>query len=264
MAIQNHQRSIDLNDSEKVWRVMNFLQFMALMEYQKIFFNRVDKFSDGYEGTYPSTMTENIININLPNADEEVEINQELINEYGEEIKDVELEKFEQVEYRERAGKEKKRTFANCWYVNNVESESLWNRYSKDNGIAIQSTIGKLKRSLDEEKKTIYMFKIKYIEFERETIDSDDSALSFCPFIYKRKELEHERELRLLILANQLKKGESGKSGLNIAVNLQELIEKITVAPGTEFWGMDLVNAILKRYNLHKPVVKSSMDNKPY
>ncbi|GEM_PF-5423954 len=79
---------------------------------------------------------------------------------------------------------ERKTKFINCWHLNDFESAAMWDFYLKSNeGIAIQTTFDRFKRSLNRSKEEIYMGKVK-------------------PFFTKRISFSHENDVRLLYSNN--------------------------------------------------------------
>jgi hypothetical protein len=85
----------------------------------------------------------------------------------------------------------------NSWHINEYESAAMWKLYlESDEGIAIQSTLGRLNKSLKDTKETIFIGKIKYIDYEKESIPESNQ---YYPFLYKRKSFEYEKELRLFL-----------------------------------------------------------------
>src|SRR5258706_406031 len=52
----------------------------------------------------------------------------------------------------------------NCWHVNEGESAAMWDLYANSKGIAIRSTVGRLKKSLRPEQRKIALCKVEYGE----------------------------------------------------------------------------------------------------
>ncbi|WP_431810600.1 hypothetical protein [Lysinibacillus capsici] len=96
---------------------------------------------------------------------------------------------------------ERKTKFINCWHLNDFESAAMWDLYLKSNeGIAIQTTFDRLKRSLNRSKEEIYMGKVKYIDYRTER-NFHRNTLS--PFFTKRISFSHENDVRLLYSNNK-------------------------------------------------------------
>jgi len=142
----------------------------------------------------------------------------------------------------------------------------MWKLYLKsDEGIAIQSTYKKLKRSLIDEEQ-IFLGVVKYIDYEKEWID-DGNMLS--PFVHKRKSYEHEQEVRALVIKWPTDEqgfefdNETIVDGLRIKTDIETLIERIYVAPSTPNWFSELVKAVVNRYGYEFKVEHSKLNEKP-
>jgi hypothetical protein len=126
--------------------------------------------------------------------------------------------------------------------------------------------MGGLKKSFESTEYKIYIFKISYIDYNSESLPSDDVGWSFAPFIYKRKEFESEKELRALVFFRSTEENiqhYTNINGLEAKVNLDTLIENIYSSPNSTQWFLDLVNKILIRYKLHKRIEKSKLSERP-
>ena len=54
---KNHSRlSLEYPDSTKIWRYMDFTKFVNLLYTESLFFCRVDRLEDKWEGTFPKKM----------------------------------------------------------------------------------------------------------------------------------------------------------------------------------------------------------------
>ena len=260
-----HTRNIilpDIEDSEQIWRVMTFDKFMSILEYQTLFFARADRLGDDlYEGHFPkSRIRGNITDISSRTSPE------------GEVYLDISKSKNQELDegsdklHRDLAQMQGRCLFANCWYRSKYESASLWKTYSQGNGIAIRSTIGKLKKSFESSEYQIYISEIKYIDYNSETLPSDAIGWSFSPFIYKRIEYESEKEIRALIFFPETQENIQRftyLNGIEVNVGPDSLIEKIYASPGSHQSFLDLVNKIMSRYKLQKEIEKSTLSEKP-
>lgn len=239
------------NESEKVWRFMDFTKLISLLESSSLYFSCADKFEDPFEGSYPR---EDV------SAVEDFLRKDEFSNE---EQKNMIRKLWNGSNFR-------KSIFINCWHLNNHESAAMWKLYLKSSeGIAIQSTYQKLKNSFESEQ-PVYLGQVKYIDYETEWLGFPRNALN--PFVHKRKSFEHEKEVRAI--AHRLFEKNDNINGnkefeikpvhgLHIPINLDVLIEKIYVAPNAEIWFLDIVKSILKRYDKTYEVIQSSLYDSP-
>lgn len=237
------------NTEIKVWRYMDFTKMISLIDTRRLFFTRADLFNDPFEGSYPK-------------------INVEARNIVPPEIPEEGREQY--IEAMKIMGNSNKRwpryTAISCWHMNEYESAAMWSLYLKsDEGITVQSTYKKLRKSIIDDEK-VYLGLVKYIDYEKDYIDAGNLL---GPFVHKRKSFEHERELRgVLIKWPTSSEGfnfqeETIIGGVQVKVDIEELIEKIYVAPNAPKWFADLVKTAIKRYGYNIEVIHSELNNAP-
>jgi hypothetical protein len=231
------------NNNVKVWRYMDFTKFVSILEKKALFFTRSDKFRDKYEGTigifnrkaYPS-----------------------VYSKY-----DLSLEQIEKI-YNDTINfnmASRERTIISCWHINDYESAAMWDLYLRNNeGIAIQTTYEKLKESFKNENRTIYIGKVKYIDFDNEWTPEGNSLY---PFVHKRKSFEHENELRALHWIFPMDSPTPFEFGDYINIDLQLLIDKVYVSPDSPKWFAEIVQSVMLKYDVNKPVVHSNLYELP-
>lgn len=159
--------------------------------------------------------------------------------------------------------------FVNCWHMREYESTQMWERYiekedGKINGIAIQTTYSKLKNSLPKDVNNIYLGKMKYIDFENESIPSGNS---YNTFFHKMREFEDEREIRVAVSGLWFENGHLiNPDGIFCPINLNELIEKIFIySKDNEFDELkSKVQRLLRESKLEKNIEISRLNNTPY
>ena len=248
--VEEHPVFIAPENSEiKVWRYMDFTKMISLIDTRRLFFTRADMFNDPFEGSYPKINVEarNYVPPEIP--EEGKEIYTQAMNNMG------------------NINKHWPRyTAISCWHINEYESAAMWSLYLKsDEGIAIQSTYKRLKKSIIDEER-VYLGLVKYIDYEKDLIESGNIL---GPFVHKRKSFEHERELRGVLMKWPTSAGEKGfteetiTGGVPIKVDIEEMIEKIYVAPNAPKWFADLVKTAIIRYGYNIEVIQSEMDNAP-
>ncbi len=244
------------DENVKIWRYMDFTQFVSMIDRKALFFKRVDQLDDKFEGS----LSKHILD---PSIEE----------------KATPEERLQLDKYRKRLSpinkSLRKDVAINCWHMNEYESAAMWKLYLKsDEGIAIQSTYRKLVDSFDNsDHYLLWVGMVKYIDYNKKPIPPNNA---YYPYIFKRKSFEHERELRAVITRNVSAKDYpnqifiGGKNflslpekGVEISVNLDELIEEIYVSPTCEKWFKKLVGSVMKKYSFHKHVTKSSLADKP-
>ena len=244
---------------------MDFTKLVSLLDKKALFFSRIDRLSDNFEGSYTRA---DIEDRNKPLNEETEKVIKSIWPSYD---REREIELHSQINKDER-----KIFFINSWHINDHESAAMWKLYlTSDDGVAIQSTFNGFCKSVIEEYRTIWIGKVKYIDYERDTIPKDNSLKVF---LHKRKSFEYEKELRAIAqpldpelnyphhineaIERILQMQGPSARGIYINVNLDSLIEKIYVSPKSEEWFYDLVKSITKKYELDKEVTQSSLGDK--
>jgi hypothetical protein len=243
----------------KIWRYMDFAKFVAMLEDKALYFSRVDKLGDPFEGALmPSTIEERS---DRYRAWQESGMPDEIIKRKREE----EYE-FTQVN--------RSWTIVNCWHMNEDESYAMWKIYGKlDEGIAVQSTYARLRKCLDEE---IRISIVRYVNYET-GFESDPNG--FFASLHKRSQFSYERELRAIFWDFKgMTEGVNidlnrdrlfrfrppSYEGRLIKVELSELIENIYVAPTAPAWFTNLVKKISVKHGFDESVIhQSSLDSSP-
>ena len=231
--------------STQLWRYMDFVSLVWILQNSALWFSRADYFEDKWEGAYP------IPSINALKA------------EVREVAHGVFLSDWES--FSPGIAQLKKTIFINCWYANDYESAAMWQIYAgAGNSIALRSTIGSLINSLREDKKKIHIGKIKYIDYEKDFLRGDSL---FVPYLRKRKSFAHESEVRLIMWSLEAENSDSedvnslienALPGHAIKVNLDQMIDRIFISPKAKPWFLDLVRDVLKTYNCEKIKVEQS------
>ncbi|WP_170959949.1 hypothetical protein [Bacillus cereus] len=235
----------------KIWRYIDFNKFIDILERNSLYFTRSDKFDDPFEGI-SQTVTKG----------ERLRCFNDMYNRLDSERKDAIQQSAKDLDWKIREW-----TYINCWHMN--ESDAMWKLYFKsDVEIAIQSTFNHLCNSFSNVEEGICIGKVNYIDYEIDGMHNNRHILS--PFVYKRKEFAHERELRAVMMKfphYETVHDYNRKSfdcGVHVRVNLEELIDTIYIAPTAPAWTVELVKLMLIKYELgHKKVLQSSLIEKP-
>jgi len=237
------------NPNCKIWRYMDFTKFVEMLQNQALFFSRADKLGDPFEGSYSKE------NVRL-----RPQFYREMFKKGTKKSSAKSLEKWSKI-----TKLIPRWTYINCWYINEHESAAMWKLYSSSKeAIAIQSTYQKLFDCLPE--KDFFVGKVNYIDYDKEWMPEGNT---FYPFVHKRKSFEHEHELRAVHQNFQHEDDEifldlpNEKSGISVSVNLNQLIEKVFVAPETAEWFKNLVKGVLEKYVFDFEVKQSRLDESP-
>jgi hypothetical protein len=217
-------------DDKKLWRYMDLSQFLWLLYRKSLYFSELGEFTDKWEGALPKISEARL----RENSDYKSLIDAGVSEAYARHTV-------------ERSQKERQVGYAvNCWHMNEVESIAMWKLYTAGNdGIAIQTTVGRLKACLQKEKRDIFIVEVQYRDHEEGPFAESHDPL--VPLMTKRRSYMHEREVRIILdkapgqgfyeitLANYA----SGTSGSEpLSVDLETLIERIVAAPTYPQWAV--------------------------
>lgn len=212
-----------------VWKYLDLSKFLDLLLSEKLFMSRSDKFEDQYEGTFSEPTFE--------------------------EIKKLAKENPEFLEYYKS---HREKVVVSSWHINEYESFAMWQIFTQNSeGLAIQSTIGRLQNALKAEKIfKQYIGEVNYIDYKKEYIPFDDL---FFPFLFKRKSFQYEREIRIIsdTSSDKIKINE----GIKIDVDISQLIEKIYIHPKSENWYKNLVIELVSKLGFKIEIEKSDLES---
>lgn len=229
MYQNNSNINLTTNEDTIVWKYLDLSKFLDMLLSKRLFMSRSDKFEDQYEGTFSEPTFEEIKKIAANNP--------KFLDYYK--------------SHREKV-------VISSWHINEYESFAMWQIFTKNNeGLAIQSTIGRLKKALEPERKTQqYIGEVNYIDYKKEYIPFDDS---FFPFLFKRKSFQYEREVRIIsdVTSDNLKIND----GLKIDVDINQLIERIYIHPKSENWYKNLVIELVEKLGFGFTIEKSDLES---
>lgn len=243
--LNGEQRTFAVPDNPKVklWRYMDFTQFVSVLEESGLLFIRADLFDDKFEGTMSRPLHEF-------------------------------LDAKSAWATRAHTGVlqlNKGWSFVNCWHMNDVESAAMWKIYSTSkDSVCLQTTFERLRDVLP---KDVYLGVVRYISYDRDMIPDSNSL---WPLTYKRKSFEHERELRALWSNIKNMNGIGPPSDVYPddyhpdprecvwkQVDLGALIENVFVSPTAKPWFLELLTKVLGRYGLNVPIHQSDLAAAP-
>ena len=229
MYVNSSNITLPEDNNTIVWKYLDLSKFLDMLLSQQLFMSRSDKFEDQYEGTFSEPTFEEIKKIAANNP--------KFLDYYK--------------SHREKV-------VISSWHINEYESFAMWQIFTKNNeGLAIQSTIGRLKEALRPENRIEqYIGNVNYIDYKKEYIPFDDT---FFPFLFKRKSFQYEREVR--IISDVSAQNISVNEGLKINVDLNQLIEKIYIHPKSENWYKKLVIELVSKLDFKIEIEKSDLES---
>jgi hypothetical protein len=223
-----------LDDNQAIWRYMDFASFYSMLLTKGLFFKRLDKFSDANEGT--------------------------LWEESKHEQRQSLLKKdplMTELEVENRIAKEnaniesyKAWTLANSWSMGDHESFAMWKIYlsGSNEGVAVKTTIGKLKSSLEGNSVEILLGDVVYEPLKIGNINQHNVSTN------KRKPYSFEREVRALAF-NQFDIEKTVKTkvakfqvGTTLNVAMDKLLEEVWISPFSDVWFKAIVRSAMDEF----------------
>jgi hypothetical protein len=240
-----------------IWRYTDLAKLLSLLDRSQLFFPRLDKLDDPFEGYYTKTVLA-LEHLSFEDLPEELKL--QIPDE-----KALSIVIGNQKQMRELAKNQREITFVNSWYCNQHESAAMWSQYLKtQEGIAIRSSYQRLTESFERYQDfEVHIGMVNYLDYESDTIPFGNIL---APVMFKRKSFEHERELRAVVWTLEHGKNAMGSenkfkdiSGLYVAIDIPTLIERIYVTPTAPTWVRELIGSLVKRFGYTIPVVQSSL-----
>jgi len=217
---------------------MDFTKFASMLEDQALFFPNLSILSDPLEGFLTKPTVQKFRNIPAGLTSEEA-AKRRAIGEHNLKVM--------------RMGRSL--LYISAWHMSNHESVAMWELYVKSGeGIAIQSTVGRMISSFANSTENVYVGEVKYVDYEKQEIPWNNT---FFLALHKRKSFEYERELRAIVMSPENLPGKS------VPIDLNSLILRVFVAPNSPIWIHDLVKKMLTKYGLKKEVVHSGLEQNP-
>jgi hypothetical protein len=226
--VESHPCLIPVRDDVTLWRYLSYEKFESLLVDKGLFFCRLDKFSDPFEGSVPTR---------------EVEFRINEAKKYASRFNlEFSLEKDDKP-IADMHRRSKRTTIANCWQINNNESDAMWQLYLKDNeGVAIQTHLSNMISLMDPIDDMVFPSKVRYIDYDKDIwYDATEYPVRdynfLTPFVHKRVEYEHENEFRFFIEVKDAEQNEEYwdsqpiLNGKIIKLNVNKLVEKVLFAP---------------------------------
>jgi hypothetical protein len=242
MYIKHSQLPLKYADSQKIWRYMKYKRFESLVHNESLFFCRADKFNDKWEGIFPVKMIEKfeLDTRSFPSDDGTT---------------------YTRLQWHVQ--KEARSHLVNCWHVDDTESFAMWKIYCGDRprSIAIQSTIGRLKRSFNANDERIWIGDVEYIDFREWEPDNRffnvNTPNTLKAFFLKWHYFKYENEIRAVI--NKAYNKHRAEKGILVKIDLTELIDCIYVSQASSHEDEQAIKAILDEHGYSFPICRSDL-----
>ena len=232
---EQHASMVTPTDDTIIWRYMNLEKLVALLCDRSLFMCRLDNLRDPWEGVWPKP----VLDAMRPHMPDKVTKSFLLTTEML------------------RAA-----FYVNCWHAGEHESAALWDSYAGRAGLAMRSTVGRLKSAIKEEK-SVYIGQVRYCDYSQYAASREFSAIT--PGFLKRRSFEHEREVRAVIWQfpdYDTPRGtldwSKAQPSLSATVDLTALIDSIYLSPTAPAWLVGYIQELLRRFDLPSIEVQKS------
>lgn len=247
---------LSVNENEPLWRYMDFAKFAAMLQQGGIYFAQAADFSDPFEAAAGLASRESEFNdhylsffrgavVTPPQGYPSIKMKED----------DVENEAVRLLKQLKAAYATARTSLVNCWHMNDVESEALWQIYCPPGapGIAVRSSVHRLWKATENESNAI-IGKVHYIDYKRQFASGDQRI--FC----KRSSLAHEREVRA-VLRNDPRNPIKGRI---VVCDLNELIDGVVVSPYAPSWFPKVIEHTISKFGYHMSLSTSEIADSPF
>ncbi|MBO9543696.1 DUF2971 domain-containing protein [Caulobacter sp.] len=245
MPLVSHPNVTEPAASVLLWRYTDLAKFTALLLGQKLWLSSAEQLAvqDPYEATLPEPSAkafsdfaradlQNAGHADMPDFQEQLAKLYETVRPY---------------------------LFVNCWHMSAVESVAMWKIYASEHaGIAIVSSSERMARAFRKSKLEVHLGQVSYVDHEAQFMGPNlfDVALK------KRLSYAYESEAILIHMF-----GSGGKigplptppPGVEVACNLNHLIERVVISPAADVWFLEMVKALCRKMGVRRPVVQSRL-----
>lgn len=243
---------------EKIWRYIDFSQFVSLLKRRQLWLCRASDLADPYEGVLPTAARR--------------ALGRDLASELG--YHDLDPEEFGELGY---AGM-RQMTFVNSWHADEDESAAMWQLYN-ENGkeIAVVTSVQALRDGVatDGLDGSVEFGRVEYVDY------ADISSFPrhpHAPYFHKRESFEHEAEFRIVhqdfsyapptmdspdeFVGAVRERAPGGKP---VGIDVEAVIDEVHVSPVADDWLSGFVEELLDEEGLLGSVTveESSIETPP-
>jgi len=269
----------ELSDNTRLWRYMDFTKYVSMLSTRSLFFVRLDKLGDRWEGKYPKKQWTRLIEAEKQARNEIIKLLEKNINNAQKVGIERDVQRFMESKdvfeshptgHTEFLKYQTSWTATNCWHEGEHESAAMWKLYlTSCEGIAIESDFDRMKQSFAIVQEDVFIGRVLYKDYDKEDIPTSNMLY---PLMTKRKSFEHEKEVRAVIwrglqgieqIGKEKAKAPWNDPGELIPVNMAVLIKAVYVAPGSPEWFVGIVKDVTHKYGFDKSIENSRIDEDP-
>ncbi len=258
--------AVNLTDAEMddvVWRYLTFPKFVSLITFRALWFSKLSALTDQLEGEMPHKVDREML-------DEYRSWNNSKAAGFGPQIEELN---------RRNVADGRELTLVNCWFGNATESADMWREYAGRDGVAVVSTIGRLRRHVQCNPEFSQVGRVRYIDHAiHEMSQYHATQAGQRAFLKDARGFSHEKEVRMTTFnvkgpmcvnfdgSEMARDSYAGagmnnfdKPGLYIKADLQRLITKVVIPSHSETWFEATVSRLLHLSRLTLTVERSSL-----
>lgn len=243
----------DVDADTPIWRYFDPPKFVAFLEHRALWFFRADLLGDPLEGSVTRAR--------------EAERQRMLANPPEGRTR----EELERIFAHNAAiyARNIRCAFINCWHMGDHESMAMWQGYGGGPyGVAIRSTFGALSEVLpasfgDVPMGTIFVARVRYIDYLSETAQITEEYNVFSPFVWKSIAYQHESEVRALFVDMSGHYRQESPPGHFVEVDVQSLVRRVTVSPLSPPWFDGVVDAVCSKFGFTFDIRRSIVFSDP-
>jgi len=249
---------VNISDPESnspfLWKYFDLHRFIYLITEQKLFFTRLDKFEDPYEGVATRLLRREAkySKITLDKKDpkslskEEKQIlNEKKLHDY---IKKEEIQKTQN------------RQYVNCWFSSDRESMAMWNLYSNEDSVTIKVNFNHIRKALNRPFAEFVIQNGKRLSI----LGSEVTYLKLNPFdeSLPKQKLKYsafkkdENEYRFLIVT--LENLDKIEPFYSVPIEVSKLEMTVISHPNMESWKFENLKKLLALTNTNVTLEKSA------
>jgi len=209
-------RTPDAGEATPLWRYVTYPIWLELLRTRSLHFTRVDRLEpdDPYEGRFL-----------LPRE-------------------------WAEIASRSRAGEANpaRSQFAvSCWCAAQGERMSLWERYAAPFGVAMETTLGRLRRALSPRRVAVRVAPVVYAEDPALASEGGLDILRWM--LRKRRAFEDEQEIRAVTWSFEAAETREAwpSRGVDVGVDPRALVRRVWVGPPWERWFHEQVRDVSRR-----------------
>jgi hypothetical protein len=234
------------NDDKRLWRYMDLCQFLSLIESRTVSGRSI-----------PAKCSGHLYFCSLHQLREHHDEWEGVLSETARQEIDKDALASE---LRESYDLMNTTTRILCWHKDEYESVAMWKLYtSGKDGIAMQTTVGRLKQALSTDSNSTMLGCVTYIDYA--TSPTENSYDLTHHIFQKRTSYAHESEVRAVIPICE--DSRNTPRGIKVEVDLSVLIERLVLSPQYPKWAVKSLENVIDKAGLSVKLESSDLLKRP-